>query len=119
MEERKAGAPLRLQRAELSRAKFVKSLTSESNSPKEFLAGEAFATLLRGYWATNALESKPDKGERKSADDFLLLIEEYLETLTPVTERKCLTPQRLFRAALLSVGLTHSPDNFDFCLKLV
>ena len=59
VEERRAGTPLRLLRAELSRAKFVKSLGGGAETLEGFLASEEFASLLRGYWAANALESKP------------------------------------------------------------
>jgi len=56
------------------------------------------------------LDGKPEKGERKIADDLLLLINEVLEEGTKKGE---IDPILIYRIGILEYGLERSPYNFD------
>ena len=53
------------------------------------------------------LDGKPEKGERKLADDMVIVIDELMES-------QALTPQVvMYRIGLMEFGLEKSPYNFD------
>ena len=77
--------------------------------------------LLGLYLKYSKLDGKPEKGERKMADDFVLLINEALEDLNDEADRKKgqISEQDLFRIGLLEYALSLSPDNFDIQMSLL
>ena len=54
------------------------------------------------------LDGKPEKGERKIADDYVILIDELMESV-PLENAKAV----IFRVGLMEYGLERSPYNFD------
>jgi hypothetical protein len=56
------------------------------------------------------LDSKPEKGERKLADDLVILIN---EVLAPLSSRESIDARVLYRVGLLEFALDKSPYNFD------
>jgi hypothetical protein len=61
------------------------------------------------YLKTLELDTKPEKGERKLADDWVLIINEVLEK-----DSKCTADSiTLYRISILEYGLERSPYNFD------
>ena len=74
------------------------------------------------YFAACILDGKPLKGERKMADDFVLMINEILQAEADKNTADCNPPldeHVLYRIGLLEYALTLSPDNFDIQLALV
>ena len=61
------------------------------------------------------MDGKPEKGERKLADDLVLLINEILE---PYFHKK-VDHVVLYRMGILEYALSVSPYNFDIQLQLV
>ena len=55
------------------------------------------------------VDSKPEKGERKIADDLVLVINELLEPLY----QGHIDSTLLYRIGLLEYGMERSPYNFD------
>lgn len=64
------------------------------------------------YFEALSLDGKPEKGERKIADDFVLMINESLEQDSQVTSNV------LYRIALMEYAMELSPYNFDIQLQL-
>jgi hypothetical protein len=54
------------------------------------------------------LDSKPEKGERKLADDLVILIDELME-IEPLDNHKAV----IYRVGLMEYALERSPYNFD------
>lgn len=77
---------------------------TETSSGSDYLK---FAKVLtENYFAAVALDNKPEKGERKMADEFLVLLNEHLEgTGSP--------GNLLFLTTLNQHALSLSPYNFD------
>jgi hypothetical protein len=72
------------------------------------------------YLSACKLDSKPLKGERKMADDFVLMASEVLqaEAEKESASSPVLDESVLYRVGLLEYALTLSPDNFDIQLDL-
>jgi N-acetyltransferase B complex (NatB) non catalytic subunit len=68
-------------------------------------------TLQDEYFGSIGLDGKPEKGERKAADDLVLMINEVLQG-------EQLTSNAMYRIALLEFALELSPYNFDIQLAL-
>ncbi len=64
------------------------------------------------------IDDKPEKGERKIADDLVLLINDILKPLNPSTNLK-IDEVLLYRVGLLEYALELSPYNFDIQLQLM
>ena len=77
--------------------------------------------MLELYMEFKQLDGKPEKGERKIADDFILLFDEILESLVQQENRgdSSISQLDLFRIAVLEYALTQSPYNFDIQMDLV
>jgi len=67
------------------------------------------------------LDGKPEKGERKIADDLVLLINEVIEEQENmgVPKVEAMTSKQLFRIGLLEAALEKSPYNFDISVALL
>ena len=61
--------------------------------------------LLSQYLEFAKLDGMPEKGERKIADDFVLILDELLQGKGQATD--------LFRIGVLEHALSASPYNFD------
>jgi hypothetical protein len=61
------------------------------------------------------LDGKPEKGERKMADDLVILINEVLEPLF----KSHIDPLVAYRIGLMEFALEKSPYNFDIQVQLV
>ena len=61
------------------------------------------------YLKALELDSKPEKGERKLADDWVILINEILESHFKGSVDSIV----LYRISVLEYGLEQSPYNFD------
>jgi hypothetical protein len=61
------------------------------------------------------MDGKPEKGERKIADDLVLLINDILKPLNPSTNLN-IDEVLLYRVGLLEYALELSPYNFDIQL---
>jgi len=93
--------PLRLARSRLSIAKLKKVFGHLKVSDVKCMHGEYLKTL--------ELDSKPEKGERKLADDWVLIINELLEK-----DSKCSADAvTLYRISILEYALERSPYNFE------
>ena len=73
-------------------------------------------SLLGQYLEFSKLDGKPEKGERKIADDFVLLLEEVLQEAS--ANEKSNTSSKVnqidvFRVGVLEYALSLSPYNFD------
>lgn len=66
------------------------------------------AKLHQEYLAALELDGKPEKGERKLADDYVILIDELMEAV-PLDNAKAI----IYRVGLMEYGLERSPYNFD------
>ena len=60
------------------------------------------------YLAALELDGKPEKGERKLADDLVILIDELME-VQPLDDAKSL----MYRIGLMEYAMERSPYNFD------
>jgi len=71
--------------------------------------------LLQLYLEFSKLDSKPEKGERKIADDFILLFDEVLKEVADAEDRSVaqISSTDLFRIGVLEYALSLSPYNFD------
>ena len=71
--------------------------------------------LLQLYLEFSKLDSKPEKGERKIADDFILLFDEVLKEVADAEDRSVaqISSTDLFRIGVLEFALSLSPYNFD------
>ena len=71
-------------------------------------------TLLQNeYFDAIFLDGKPEKGERKAADDFVLMINELLDE-----DDSQVAPNVIYRLALMEYAMELSPYNFDIQLAL-
>ena len=61
--------------------------------------------LLEHYFTYAKIDGKPEKGERKQADDFIVLLNE--------DQRDCPLEHKLYMTALNEHVLLASPYNFD------
>lgn len=61
------------------------------------------------------LDGKPEKGERKIADDLVIVINELLEPF----EKNNNDSNFIYRLALLEYAFEKSPYNFDIALALL
>lgn len=61
------------------------------------------------YFGAIGLDGKPEKGERKAADDFILMINEVLGD----TEGTEISSNVLYRISLMEYAMELSPYNFD------
>ena len=77
--------------------------------------------LLGHYLRFSKLDGKPEKGERKIADDFLLILDEVLAEAAATENRQDASTSQLdlFRVGLLEHALSLSPYNFDIQMALV
>jgi hypothetical protein len=69
-------------------------------------------TLQDAYFEAVKLDGKPEKGERKIADDYVLMINELFE------EDLEFNSNALYRIALLEYAFELSQYNFDIQLQL-
>lgn len=69
---------------------------------------ETVKMMSSEYFRILELDSKPEKGERKLADDLVILISEVLET-----HSKEIDSVVLYKIGLLEFALEKSPYNFD------
>ena len=75
---------------------------------------EELVTLLQNEYADAIfLDGKPEKGERKAADDYVLMINELLDE-----DDSQVTPNVIYRIALMEYAIELSPYNFDIQLAL-
>lgn len=63
--------------------------------------------LQNEYFDAILLDGKPEKGERKLADDYILMINELL------ADDNEITANALYRIALMEYAMELSPYNFD------
>ena len=77
---------------------------------------ESIRELEEMYLKYSKLDGKPEKGERKMADDFVLIINEALDEEADKESRidGHTSKNDLYRIGLLEFALNLSPDNFDF-----
>mmetsp|Transcript_15965 Transcript_15965/g.21674 ORF Transcript_15965/g.21674 Transcript_15965/m.21674 type:complete len:217 (-) Transcript_15965:1519-2169(-) len=77
--------------------------------------------MLKQYLEFRTLDGKPEKGERKIADDFILLFDEVLEHSvgTEVRTDGHISELDLMRIGVLEYALAQSPYNFDIQMALV
>ena len=77
--------------------------------------------ILELYMEFKQLDGKPEKGERKIADDFIILFDEILESLVQDDNRSdgSISQLDLYRIAVLEYALSQSPYNFDIQMALV
>lgn len=61
------------------------------------------------------LDGKPEKGERKIADDFVLILSEVIEDAVAKENRNepACSQLDIFRMGILEYALSASPYNFD------
>jgi len=102
--------PVRKSRAIIGILKVEKVFGILSKNPLK-----ATSEMHREYLRILEHDSKPEKGERKIADDLVILINEVLEPLFK-SEIDNLT---LYRIGLMEYALERSPYNFDIQLQLV
>lgn len=70
--------------------------------------------LLNMYLTYAKLDGKPEKGERKIADDFLLILDEVLaEHVLKSQDKEETSKIDIFRIGMLEHALSASPYNFD------
>ena len=72
--------------------------------------------LLNQYLEYAKLDSKPEKGERKFADDFVLILDELLDEASSGEARNDasqISKIDLFRIGVLEHAISASPYNFD------
>jgi len=71
--------------------------------------------LLLQYYEFSKLDGKPEKGERKIADDFILLFDEVLQEVSQQESRHSALCSQidLYRTSVLEYALSQSPYNFD------
>lgn len=77
--------------------------------------------LLKQYMEFRKLDGKPEKGERKIADDFILLFDEVLKEEVQKEARDVgyVSEVDLLRIGVLEYALKQSPYNFDIQMALV
>jgi hypothetical protein len=71
---------------------------------------ESVKSLHSEYVRVLELDSKPEKGERKIADDLVILINELMEPMYKPNE---IDSNVLYRIGLMEYALERSPYNFD------
>ena len=69
---------------------------------------ELVKTLQNNYFDAILLDGKPEKGERKLADDYILMINELLDE-----DSDQVNTNALYRIALMEFAMELSPYNFD------
>lgn len=75
---------------------------------------EELVTLLQNEYADAIfLDGKPEKGERKAGDDYVLMINELLDE-----DDSQVTQNVIYRIALMEYAIELSPYNFDIQLAL-
>ena len=84
---------------------------SESTDIKEIVK-----ELTDAYFRMKDLDGKPEKGERKIADDIVLILNEILSEFTTSSD---LDHWALYRLSLLEFALERSPYNFDISMALL
>jgi len=94
--------PIRRARARLGSLKLNKVLGFLKHSE------DTIAQLHEEYLAALELDGKPEKGERKLADDLIILIDELMETRL-LTDHQAV----IYRIGLMEFALERSPYNFD------
>lgn len=115
--ETKAANPnkLRYARALTSFSKFEFMFRNEPpNSTEELIA--IIAPLLEHYHGFLKLDEKPEKGERKMADEIVLLIADILDTYMSKPggiDQKEKLNLHLFKICLLELAFEYSNYNFD------
>lgn len=72
--------------------------------------------LHEEYFLQGNVDGKPEKGERKIADEFILLINEILDERE---NSQGVDHWTLYRIGMLEYGLERSPYNFDIQYALV
>ena len=77
--------------------------------------------LLGMYLEFSRLDGKPEMGERKIADDFVLILDEVLEEVASSEGRTDANISQidLFRIGVLEHALSLSPYNFDISMALL
>ena len=78
-------------------------------------------SLLNQYLQYAKLDGRPEKGERKFADDFILILDEIMEEVSLSEARdnaEQLSQVDLFRIGYLEHAIQASPYNFDIQLAL-
>ena len=102
--------PLRKLRVKLNQTKLEMLLGVATHTCKV----EELVTLLQNDYADAIfLDGKPEKGERKAADDYVLMINELLDE-----DDSQVTPNVIYRIALMEYAMELSPYNFDIQLAL-
>ena len=71
--------------------------------------------LLKLYIEFAKLDGKPEKGERKIADDFILIYDELLQEIVDEEPRDqaSISQVDIMRIGVLEYALNQSPYNFD------
>ena len=100
--------PIRRARARLGSLKLNKVLGFLKHSEK------TIAQLHQEYLAALELDGKPEKGERKLADDLIILIDELMEA-RPLSDQQAV----IYRIGLMEFALERSPYNFDIQMRLL
>ena len=77
--------------------------------------------MLELYMEFRQLDGKPEKGERKIADDFILLFHEVFQSSAESENRTdgTISQVDLLRIGVLEYALSQSPYNFDIQMALV
>ena len=73
-------------------------------------------SLTTQYFEFVQLDEKPEKGERKMADEQVLLIAEMIESYLSKESSKDL---QLYKICLLEIAYEYSNYNFDIQLQLI
>lgn len=85
----------------------------------QFIHSDEFKAILSDYFEWLKLEETPEKGERRTSDDFVFVAEEVFRESVSDCEPAVLSGVKIFRIALLEFWLAQSIYNFDIALQLV
>lgn len=84
----------------------------------EFVQSEELKAIISDYFECLGLEEAPEKGERRTSDDFIFVTEEIFRDSVTDSDPSALNGVKLLRIALLEYWLSQSIYNFDIALQL-
>ena len=84
----------------------------------EFAQSDDLKAIFSDYFEWLGIEESPEKGERRTSDDFIFVVEEIFRESVTDPEPFALNGIKLFRIALLEFCLSQSIYNFDIALQL-
>ena len=113
--KRESSTPIRKAKAEITINKFEYMFRNKQFDNIEDLMAKV-NSLTAQYFEFVQLDEKPEKGERKMADEQVLLIAEMIESYLSKESSKDL---QLFKICLLEIAYEYSNYNFDIQLQLI